>query len=107
MEKLTSAGGKVTPEYFNIRAWTVITMPYHVLWKCVEEGRWGDAKFGSTRRGIAPVYSDKYAKKIITMRDIFHEDILEKRVKSVIEWKNLDVQGTYKSNAISKEEVMA
>ena len=38
-------------------------MPYHVMQDCLEEERLGDAKFGSTRRGIAPVYGDKYLKK--------------------------------------------
>ena len=75
MDKLIAGGVKITPDNLKISERAVITMPYHVLLDCLEEDRLGDAKFGSTRRGIAPVYSDKYAKKIITMGDLFDEDV--------------------------------
>ena len=63
MERLTSAGVSITPENLKISDRAIVCMPYHVLLDCLEEDRLGDAKFGSTRRGIAPVYSDKYMKR--------------------------------------------
>ena len=48
-------------------------MPYHKLLDCLEEDRLADKKFGSTRRGIAPVYADKYMKKMLGLR-IFEDE---------------------------------
>ena len=106
IDKLTAAGVKITPDNLKISERAVITMPYHVLLDCLEEDRLGDAKFGSTRRGIAPVYSDKYAKKIITMGDLFYEEALEKRVEGLLEWKNLTINKVYGHDNITKEEIM-
>ena len=66
MDRLIQAGVKITPDNLKISDRAVIVLPYHVQLDCLEEERLGAAKFGSTRRGIAPVYSDKYAKKIIS-----------------------------------------
>ncbi|MCI7402299.1 MAG: adenylosuccinate synthase [Christensenella sp.] len=106
MDKLIAGGVKITPDNLKISERAVITMPYHVLLDCLEEDRLGDAKFGSTRRGIAPVYSDKYSKKIITMGDLFDEDVLEKRVESLLEWKNLLIEKGYGHEKVTKEEIM-
>lgn len=70
ISRLTEAGVKVTPDNLKISDKAVICMPYHVQLDGLEEDRLGDAKFGSTRRGIAPVYSDKYMKKGIRMGDL-------------------------------------
>ena len=59
MDKLRSAGVEITPENLKISDRAVITMPYNVLQDCLEEDRLAGKKFGSTRRGIAPVYADK------------------------------------------------
>ena len=106
MDKLIAGGVKITPDNLKISERAVITMPYHVLLDCLEEDRLGDAKFGSTRRGIAPVYIDKYSKKIITMGDLFDEDVLEKRVESLLEWKNLLIEKGYGHEKVTKEEIM-
>ena len=57
--KLREAGIAITPEHLKISDRATICMPYHKLLDCLEEDRLGDAKFGSTRRGISPVYADK------------------------------------------------
>ena len=62
VEKLKSAGIAITRENLKISDKAVICMPYHKLLDNLEEDRLG-SKFGSTRRGIAPVYADKYMKK--------------------------------------------
>ncbi len=107
IERLTAAGVKITPDNLKISDRAVICMPYHVLQDCLEEDRLGDAKYGSTRRGIAPVYGDKYLKKIITMGDLFFPEALEKRMRGVIEWKNLFIQKAYGGAPIDFDEEMA
>ena len=63
MKRLTDKGISVTPANLKISDKAVICMPYHKLLDCLEEDRLADAKFGSTRRGIGPVYGDKYMKR--------------------------------------------
>ena len=63
MDRLIAGGIKITPENLKISDRAIICMPYHVSQDILEEDRLGDKKFGSTRRGIAPVYADKYLKR--------------------------------------------
>ena len=105
--RLRDAGIKITPENLKISDRAVICMPYHVQLDCLEEDRLGDAKFGSTRRGIAPVYSDKYMKKALRMGDLFELDKIEKRIDSIVEWKNLTVHGAYGADAWKTEDIIA
>jgi adenylosuccinate synthase len=72
VEKLKSAGIAITRENLKISDKAVICMPYHKLLDNLEEDRLGEAKFGSTRRGIAPVYADKYMKKAFRMADLIY-----------------------------------
>ena len=60
VKKLRDAGITITPDNLKISDRAVICMPYHKMLDCLEEDRLGDAKFGSTRRGIAPVYADRF-----------------------------------------------
>ena len=106
MKRLTDAGVKITPENLKISERAVICMPYHVRQDCLEEDRLGDAKYGSTRRGIAPVYGDKYMKKVVTMGDLFYPESLKKRMTSIIEWKNLFIEKAYGSTKIDVDEIM-
>lgn len=106
MKRLTDAGVKITPENLKISERAVICMPYHVRQDCLEEDRLGDAKYGSTRRGIAPVYGDKYMKKVVTMGDLFYPESLKKRMTSIIEWKNLIIEKAYGSTKIDVDEIM-
>ena len=70
-----------------------------------EEKRLADKKFGSTRRGIAPVYADKYMKKTLRMGDLRHPELLFDKLRDIVEWKNLTVSGGYKHEAVSAEEI--
>ncbi|MFA6815072.1 MAG: adenylosuccinate synthase [Lentisphaeria bacterium] len=105
-KKLTDKGIKISPANLKISDKAIICMPYHKLLDCLEEDRLGDAKFGSTRRGIAPVYSDKYMKKGIRMGDLLNPDTLEKKVAAIVEWKNLTVDCGYKNHSITTESMM-
>lgn len=107
MGRLRAQGIEITPENLKISDRAVITMPYHVLMDCLEEERLADKKFGSTRRGIAPVYADKYMKKAFRMGELFHPELLADRIKGIVEWKNLTVSGGYGHEPISEEEIFA
>lgn len=106
MGRLTSAGVKITPENLKISDKAIICMPYHVILDGLEEDRLGDAKYGSTRRGIAPVYSDKYMKKGIRMGDLLYTESLKKRLKGIVDWKNLTVEGVYNAPKIEYEDMI-
>lgn len=95
MGRLTAAGIKITPENLKISEKAVICMPYHVMQDCLEEGRLKDKKFGSTRRGIAPVYGDKYMKKALRMGELFDFDLLKERLEGILDWKNLTIVNVY------------
>ena len=81
-------------------------MPYHKLLDCLEEDRLADKKFGSTRRGIAPVYADKYMKKTLRMGDLRHPELLESKLADIVEWKNLTVEKGYGHAPISTAEML-
>ena len=106
MGRLREKGVKIGPENLKISDRAVITMPYHVLMDCIEEERLADKKFGSTRRGIAPVYADKYMKKAFRMGELLHTGLMYARVKDIVEWKNLTVAGGYHHEPITAEETI-
>lgn len=105
--KLQQAGIKITPENLKISDRAVITMPYNVLQDCLEEDRLAGKKFGSTRRGIAPVYADKYYKKAFRMGELLNTEKLYARVADIVEWKNLTVVGGYKAEPVKTEDIIA
>lgn len=107
MDKLRAAGIVITPDNLKISDRAVITMPYHVLQDCLEEDRLAGKKFGSTRRGIAPMYADKYFKKAFRMGELLHKDRLYARVKDIVEWKNLTIAGGYKAEPVKAEDMIA
>ncbi|MDR3085485.1 MAG: adenylosuccinate synthase, partial [Christensenellaceae bacterium] len=103
---LREKGVKIDENNLKISDRAVICLPYHVLMDALEEDRLGDAKFGSTRRGIAYVYGDKYMKKAIRFGDLGDWAALEKTMKGLIEWKNLSVAGVYGASEISLAETL-
>ena len=105
VEKLEEKGIKLTPDHLKISDRATICMPYHKLMDCLEEDRLKDKKFGSTRRGISPVYADKYMKKALRMGDLLHMDTLKERLSGIIEWKNLTVEKGYEHAAVSVDEM--
>ena len=108
MGRLAEKGILLGEEHLVISDRAVICMPYHKLLDCLEEDRLGDAKFGSTRRGISPVYADKYMKKVIRVGDLLEsEEFLRKKVAGIVEWKNLTVEKGYGHEPVTTEEMMA
>ncbi|MBQ8081199.1 MAG: adenylosuccinate synthase [Clostridia bacterium] len=68
---------------------------YHVALDCYEEERLGKGSFGSTKSGIAPFYSDKYAKIGLQVCQLFDKDLLRKRIQNVADQKNVLLEGLY------------
>lgn len=89
IEALRKKGILITPDNLKISDKAFICLPFHKEQDILEEERLADQKYGSTRRGIAPVYGDKYLKKGIRMGDLLDEDALFEAVKGIVEWKNL------------------
>ena len=104
--RLRDAGIAITPDHLKISDRATICMPYHKLLDCLEEDRLADKKFGSTRRGIAPVYADKYMKKTLRMGDLRHPELLESKLADIVEWKNLTVEKGYGHAPISTAEML-
>ncbi len=107
VEHLRAGGITITPEHLKISDKAVICMPYHKLLDCLEEDRLADKKFGSTRRGISPAYSDKYMKKALRMGELADRDALKARLADILEWKNLFVVNGYHHDPIDLDEMMA
>lgn len=105
--KLRAAGINITSNHLKISDRATICMPYHKLLDCLEEDRLGDAKFGSTRRGIAPVYADKYMKKALRMGDLLHPEALKQKLPALMEWKNLTVHNGYGAPELLADDMYA
>ncbi len=82
-----------------------IMMPYHVLLDTYEEERLADRQFGSTKSGIAPFYSDKYAKIGFQVCDLFYPDELKEKLASVCEVKNLLLEHVYHKPLLDVDEL--
>jgi len=83
-----------------------IVMPYHILFDQYEEERLGGKSFGSTKSGIAPFYSDKYAKIGFQVSELFDEDTLKEKVKNVLAVKNILLENLYHKPAIDEAELI-
>lgn len=83
-----------------------ILMPYHVLLDQYEEERLGGRSFGSTKSGIAPFYSDKYAKIGIQVSELFNTKTLRERVEKVCELKNVLFEHLYHKPPMESDALM-
>ena len=95
MQRLRDGGIKIPPANIKISDKAIITMPYNVLQDVMEEDRLTKATgkpYGSTRRGIAPVYADKYMKKAFRMGELLNLALLYKRMPDIVEWKNMTIK---------------
>jgi len=99
---LTSQGVEISPANLKISDKAFICMPYHKAQDILEEERLGDKKYGSTKRGIAPVYGDKYMKKGLRMGDLLHPKTLEVKLHEILEWKNITLAGYSGANSTSE-----
>ena len=107
ISNLQKAGIAITPENFKISDRATIVFPYHRALDGLEEARLKDKKYGSTLRGIAPVYSDKYQKKTVMMGELLHPEYLKQHLAGILEWKNLTIQNVYGAEPYKLEDMLA
>ncbi|HMQ70433.1 MAG TPA: adenylosuccinate synthetase, partial [Ignavibacteria bacterium] len=96
LDELEKTGINVDNIRISDRA--TITFPFHRMEDNLEEDRLGGAAFGSTRRGIAYAYGERYMKKSIQIGELFYPELLKKRINDLAEWKNLLFKNIYNSN---------
>ena len=103
IEEVTSKGVSITPDNLKISDRASLLMPWHRQLDGLEESRLADKKYGSTKQGIAPFYSDKYQKKTIMAGELFYPDQLRAHLQDLMEWKNLILTGVYGAKPYTME----
>ena len=93
LQALEDAGVPKPKIYISDRV--QVLLPYHVLQDSYEEERLGKKSYGSTKSGIAPFFSDKYAKIGLQVNELYYDDILEEQLKKILEIKNSLFEARY------------
>ncbi len=107
MQEVSGKGVPITPENLKISDRASLLLPWHRELDCLEETRLKDRKYGSTKQGIAPFYSDKYQKKTILAGELLHPEHLKEHLKDLLEWKNLTITGVYGEAPIALDDLYA
>ena len=106
IEDVRAKGVRVTPENLLISDRASLLLPWHRQLDGLEEARLKDKKYGSTKQGIAPFYSDKYQKKTVLAGELFYPEHLRVHLQELLEWKNLILTGVYGAEPWTMEELM-
>ena len=106
IETVRASGVSVTPENLWISSRASLLLPWHRALDALEEARLKDKKYGSTKQGIAPFYSDKYQKKTVLAGELFYPEHLETHVRDLLAWKNLTLTGVYGAEPYTFDAVM-
>ena len=102
---VTGKGISITPENLKVSDRASLLLPWHRELDELEERRLGDKKYGSTKQGIAPFYSDKYQKKTVLAGELFYPKELREHLMQLLEWKNLTLEGVYGARPFSESEM--
>ena len=105
IEEVTSKGVPITPENLKISDRASLLLPWHRELDGLEEARLADKKYGSTKQGIAPFYSDKYQKKTILAGELLYPEHLMEHLKDLMEWKNLTLTRVYGAKPVTMEDL--
>ncbi len=105
IETVSAAGVPVTPENLRISDRASLLLPWHRELDGLEEARLKDKKYGSTRQGIAPFYSDKYQKKTVLAGELFYPEHLREHLRDILEWKNLILTRVYGAEPYTMEQM--
>lgn len=103
MQEVMSKGVALTPENLKISDRASLLLPWHRDLDELEEARLADKKYGSTKQGIAPFYSDKYQKKTVLAGELFHPEELKAHLAEIMEWKNLTLTKVYGAEPYTAE----
>ena len=106
MNTLRAAGVSITPENLKISDRASLLLPWHRDLDGLEEARLADKKYGSTKQGIAPFYSDKYQKKTVMAGELLHPQHLKEHLADLLEWKNLTLQKVYGAKGYTLDELL-
>ena len=106
IEEVRAKGVSITPDKLKISDRASLLLPWHRELDGLEEARLADKKFGSTKQGIAPFYSDKYQKKTILAGELFYPEHLREHAADLMEWKNLTLTKVYGAEACTMEQLM-
>lgn len=105
IEEVRSRGIEITPENLKISERASILFPWHRELDGLEEARLKDKKYGSTKQGIAPFYSDKYQKKTVMAGELFYPDYIIEHLKGIAEWKNIILEKVYGAKGYTKDDL--
>ena len=107
MQEVSGKGVPITPENLKISDRASLLMPWHRELDGLEEARLKDKKFGSTKQGIAPFYSDKYQKKTVMAGELLYPDKLWDHLEGILEWKNLTLERVYGAKPYTMDDLKA
>ena len=107
METIRAAGVSISPENLMVSHRASLLLPWHRELDALEEQRLKDKKYGSTKQGIAPFYSDKYQKKTVMAGELLHPQHLKEHLADLLEWKNLTLQKVYGTKGYTLDELLA
>ncbi|MEG2222286.1 MAG: adenylosuccinate synthase [Oscillospiraceae bacterium] len=107
MADVTAKGVALTPDNLKISDRASLLLPWHRELDGLEEARLADKKYGSTKQGIAPFYSDKYQKKTILAGELLYPEKLRAHLADLMEWKNLTLERVYGAKPHTMEDLMA
>ena len=93
------------PENLKISDRASLLMPWHRELDSLEEARLADKKYGSTKQGIAPFYSDKYSKKTVLAGELNYPEHLKAHLEDLAEWKNLTLKNVYGAEGYTMEQL--
>ena len=105
IEETSLKGVPVTPDNLMISSRASLLMPWHRQLDELEEMRLADKKYGSTKQGIAPFYSDKYRKKTVLAGELKHPDKLREHIAGLMEWENLIITSVYGAKPYTEADI--
>ncbi len=107
MQEVMDQGVALTPENLKISDRASLLLPWHRDLDNLEEARLADKKYGSTRQGIAPFYSDKYQKKTVMAGELLYPEKLWDHLEGILEWKNLTLERVYGAKPYTMDDLKA
>ena len=105
MQDVMKKGVELTPDNLKISDRACLLLPWHRDLDELEESRLKDKKYGSTKQGIAPFYSDKYQKKTLRLGELFYPETLKRHLAELLEWKNLTLTKVYGAEPYTMEQL--
>ncbi len=105
IQKVGEQGVSITPENLMISDRASLLLPWHRMLDELEENRLAGRKYGSTKQGIAPFYSDKYQKKTALAGELLDPAKLRSHLADLLEWKNLTISRVYGADPVTMSDI--